>query len=647
MPHSTGSMRKKNSCNIGGQAVLEGVMMRGEGSMATAVRSSDGEILLESSRFTPLKQKSKLYGVPIIRGIVSFAKSMVDGIKLINRSAEVFGAEAGEPGKFEKWLARKFKVDIMNVVLVIGVVLGLLLSIGLFVILPQLAATGIFALAKLDSSGFGMSVVYNLIAGFIRMAIFILYLVLVSLMKDVNRLFRYHGAEHKTISCYEKGLPLTVENARTMTTVHDRCGTTFMFIVMAFSILFFSVFPVELLAGGGKVVNFILRVLSRIIMIPVVAGISYEFLKLFARYDNAFTKICKAPGLWLQKLTTKEPDDSMLEVAIAAFNEVLLLESDKEYPTKTFPTFSTVEKTVAVFGDKLGDKNEAELIVMFLTEAKTRSELYDGRKVPTEKYKLGEKLVERRKKGAPLQYVLGTTCFYGLDFRTDSRALIPRFDTEYVAEAVLKEAARYENPEILDLCTGSGAIAIAVAKNVKCRMTATDVSADAVSLCKENAELLGAEVEVLQGSLFAPVKKRKFDIIVSNPPYIQSGAIAGLDKEVRDYEPHIALDGGPDGLDFYRDITSKAGKYLKDDGALILEAGAGQAELIAQMLDGYEVSFACDLNEPPIKRALIAKKNAADIAEESVEEEFTVSDKGADKKTDNLSVEENGAKEEE
>ena len=290
MPHSTGSMRKKNSCNIGGQAVLEGVMMRGEGSMATAVRSSDGEILLESSRFTPLKQKSKLYGVPIIRGIVSFAKSMVDGIKLINRSAEVFGAEEGEPGKFEKWLARKFKVDIMNVVLVIGVVLGLLLSIGLFVILPQLAATGIFALAKLDSSGFGMSVVYNLIAGFIRMAIFILYLVLVSLMKDVNRLFRYHGAEHKTISCYEKGLPLTVENARTMTTVHDRCGTTFMFIVMAFSILFFSVFPVELLAGGGKVVNFILRVLSRIIMIPVVAGISYEFLKLFARYDKAFTK---------------------------------------------------------------------------------------------------------------------------------------------------------------------------------------------------------------------------------------------------------------------------------------------------------------------------------------------------------------------
>lgn len=606
-------MKKKNCCNIGGQAVLEGVMMRGESSMATAVRDSNGEIVIESSRFTPAKEKSKIYRMPIIRGVISFVNSMIMGVKLINRSGEVFGDISGEaPSRFEKWLAKTFKIDIMNVVIVIGLILGVALSLGLFVVLPQLAATGIFSLAKLDASGFGMSVLYNFIAGAFRMVIFILYLVLVSLMKDVKRLFKYHGAEHKTISCYEQGMELTVENVQKMSTVHDRCGTTFMFIVMTFSILFFAVFPVELLAGGGKAVNFVLRILSRIIMIPLVAGISYELLKLFAKYDNLFTRICKKPGLWLQKLTTKQPEDEMVEVAITAFNEVLLLEENKEYPIKTFVTYSTVEKLVKKYGEELHSENEAELILMKVTSAKTRTELYDGRRVSSEQIKECAKYVKRRLKGAPLQYVLGSTCFYGLDFKTDSRALIPRFDTEVVAETVINIAKNMENPEILDLCTGSGAIAIAVKANCECKMTATDVSTDAVALCKENAGLNNLDIEVLTGSLFMPVRKRKFDIIVSNPPYIQSMEVPTLDKEVSDYEPRLALDGGADGLDFYRDIAASAKKYLKSGGYLILEVGVGQAELIGKLLTDYEISYEYDLNNPPIARVVVAKLLSVD-----------------------------------
>lgn len=603
-------MKKKNCCSIGGQAVLEGVMMRGESSMATAVRTSDGKIAVESSRFTPTKEKPKIYRVPIVRGIISFFYSLVNGMKITMRSSEVFGdMENEEPSKFEKWLAKTFHADIMNVVIVIGVILGLALSLGLFVFIPQLVATGIFELTHLTTDGFGMSVVYNLIAGFIRMLIFVLYLVLVSLMKDIKRLFMYHGAEHKTISCYEHGMELTVENVQKMTTVHDRCGTTFMFIVMMFSILFFSVFPVEILAGGGKVVNFILRILSRIIMIPIVAGISYEFLKLFAKYDNWFTRICKQPGLWLQKLTTKQPDDSMVEVAIAAFNEVLIMDADKEYPTKTFVTFSTVEKTVKGFGDALNNKTEAELILMKVLGAKTKTELYDGRRVSSEQEKECAVFVKRRLKGAPLQYVLGETCFYGYDIKCDGRALIPRFDTEVVAEAVINTASGYQSPEILDLCTGSGAIAIAVKKNVtEAKVTATDVSMDAVSLCKENVEKNEVAIEVLTGSMFMPVKDRKFDIIVSNPPYIQSGAIAELDKEVREYEPTLALDGGADGLDFYRDIAMSVKKYLKEGGTVILEVGVGQAESVKTILgEDFEVTFVKDMNNPPIDRAVVAK----------------------------------------
>ncbi len=602
-------MKKKNCCNIGGQAVLEGVMMRGESSMATAVRNTEGKIVVESSRFTSNKEKSRIYRVPVIRGIINFGASLVGGMKITMRSAEVFGdMEKEEPSKFEKWLAKTFKVDIMNVVIVIGVILGLALSLGLFVLLPQFATTGIFELAHLSTDGFGMSVLYNFIAGFIRMTVFILYLVLASCMKDVKRLFRYHGAEHKTISCYEHGLPLTVENVQKQTTVHDRCGTTFMFIVMVFSILFFSVFPVELLAGGGKVVNFILRVLSRIIMIPLVAGISYELLKLFAKYDNIFTRICKQPGLWLQKLTTKQPDDSMVEVAIAAFNEVLALESDKKLATKSFVTFTTAEKTVKSFGEALGSDNEAELILMKVLGAKTRTDLYDGRRVSSEQEKEVAVYVKRRLKGAPLQYVLGETCFYGYDIKTDARALIPRFDTEFVVEGAIKCLEGKENAEVLDLCTGSGAIAIAIKKSVpSAQVTATDVSKDAVSLCAENVSLNECEIEVLEGSLFGPVRGREFDLIVTNPPYIQSGEIATLDEEVREYEPILALDGGADGYDYYRDIIGKCDEYLKEGGYIVLEVGVGQADTVKNMFDDrYEVSVVKDLNNPPIERGVIA-----------------------------------------
>lgn len=601
-------MKKKNCSNIGGQAVLEGVMMRGESSMATACRAPDGSIVVDSYRFKSNKEKSWVYRAPILRGVISFFSSLGMGIKLINRSAEVYTGEEEEPTQFEKWLAKTFHTDVMKVVMVVGVVLGLLLSVALFVVLPQLATEGIFSLANLSRSGFGMSVLFNFIVGFMRLVIFIIYLVLISLMKDIKRLFGYHGAEHKTISAYENGLELTVENVQKMKTVHDRCGTTFMFIVMAFSILFFSVFPVELLAGGGVFINFVLRVLSRIVMIPIVAGISYELLKLFAKYDNWFTKICKQPGLWLQKLTTRQPDDQMVEVAIVAFRETLSLETDKEYPIKSFDVDLSVKDAVEKYAEKLGNKTEAELIVMRVTGAKTKTELYESPVLDAEKQKACEKYIKRRQTGAPLQYVLGETCFYGLDMKTDARALIPRFDTEVVVEEVLKEAKRYEKPDVLDVGTGSGAIALAVKKNCDCTVTATDISRDALELALTNGEALGLKVEWKCGSLFRPVKNRQFDIIVSNPPYVQSGAIAELDEEVKDYEPRLALDGGPDGLDFYRDLAQQAPSHLKKGGCLVLEVGFDQSALVSDLLsEKFEVRTATDLNDPPIERVVIAR----------------------------------------
>ncbi len=602
-------MAKKNCSNIGGQAVIEGVMMRGKSAIATAVRNSDGEILVESSRFQPKTETNKAYKVPIIRGILSFFGSMVMGIKILNRSSEVFGDLSDEePSKFEKWLAKTFKVDIMNVLIVFAIILALALSVGIFILIPQGITTGIFKLAKWSSAGIGMSIAYNLIAGVIRMAIFVGYIALVSKVKDIKRVFMYHGAEHKVISCFEHNLDLTVENAQKMTTVHDRCGTTFMFLVMVVSILFFAVFPVDLLPNSNGFVNFVLRVLSRIILVPVVAGISYEFLKLFAKFDNKFVKVCKAPGLWLQKLTTQQPTDDMVEVSIMAFTEVMKLEEDANYPTKEFVVASTIEKVVAQLTEIVEDKNKSELIVMFVLGVKTKSELYDGRRIFSDKVKECTKFAERHKKGAPLQYCLGNACFYGYDFYVDSRVLIPRFDTEILVENALKVIKLKENPTVLDMCTGSGCIAITIKKEYdKAIVKGVDLSLEAIEVAKQNSQKLEAEVEFVKSDLFKGIKGEKFDYIISNPPYIQSMECNQLENQVKDYEPRMALDGGADGLDFYRDIVAKSKNYLNEEGYLIFEVGVTQAELVCKLMTDFEVSVFNDYNTPPIPRVVMGK----------------------------------------
>lgn len=624
-------MKKKNVSSIGGQAILEGVMMKGKSSMAMAVRNPDKEIVIESKRLEQSATRKKIAKIPVVRGVVSFVESFVSGLQITMRSSEVFGDMSDEaPSKFEKWLAKTFKVDIMNVVLAVGGILGVLFSVALFVLLPQIIALAIFAGSGLlevnfdngvwnafqtstDSLGFWWNMLYEVIRGFVRILIFISYIGLVGRMKEIKRLFMYHGAEHKVISCYEEGLELTVENAKKMSTKHDRCGTTFMFIVMLFSMLFFTVVPVSMITVGNGALTFIVQFLIRVALIPVIAGVSYELLKLFAKYDNIFTRIAKAPGLWLQRLSTKEPEDDMLEVSIAAFTEVMKLEADPEYPTKTFVTYSTVEKVVAILEKTLNNKTEAEIIVMNVINAKNRTELYDGRRVENEQVKRCKQLAENRLTGTPLQYVLGSTCFYGYDFNTDTRALIPRFDTEIIVEHALKliKERNLDNVRVLDLCTGSGCIAITVKKEMPSAVVvATDISAEALSLAKKNATSLGAEVTFLTGNLFNALKdEAKFDFIISNPPYIPTADLSKLDKEVVEYEPKLALDGGVDGLDFYKKIRESFGNYLKDDGIMLLEIGVNQAEAVMDIFKGFDCYAVEDYNNPPIKRVIVVKNS--------------------------------------
>jgi release factor glutamine methyltransferase len=309
----------------------------------------------------------------------------------------------------------------------------------------------------------------------------------------------------------------------------------------------------------------------------------------------------------LQKLTTQPPDDSMVEVALKAFTTVLELEDNLDKPVESFVTYTTVEKAVKELSGIAPTKNEAELILMHTTGAKTFPELYERKRISSvEKDKAIEYAIQRQK-GQPLQYVLGNACFYGYDFFVDERVLIPRFDTEHLVKAAVDIAKEMQQPAILDLMTGSGAIAVAIRKSVDCSMTATDISGAALEVAHQNAKNNDCEISFLQSSIFESVEG-KYDIICCNPPYIPEKDIAELDSEVKDFEPLSALNGGEDGLDFYRKIVSAAPNYLNAKGYLLLEAGAGQAEIIKGMLDEkFEVEFVFDLNNPPIARVLVAQ----------------------------------------
>ena len=297
------------SSGIGGQAVMEGIMMRNGSEYSVAVRKENGEIEVKKETYKGVGSKCRLFRLPFIRGIFSFVDSLVLGMKSLNYSASLFmedGEEEEEPGRFEKWLQEKFGDKAEKVIMDLTMVISIILAMAIFMVFPTWVST---LMKPLLGNGIWMA----LFEGVLRIAIFIAYVGLISLMPDIKRTYMYHGAEHKCINCIEHGLPLTVENVMKSSKEHKRCGTSFLLIVMVISILFFLVIRPETLW---------LRLVSRILLIPVIAGVSFEFLRLAGNSDNPVVNLLSKPGLMLQGLTTKEPDEKMAEVAICAVEAV-------------------------------------------------------------------------------------------------------------------------------------------------------------------------------------------------------------------------------------------------------------------------------------------------------------------------------------
>lgn len=590
---------KVNRTLIGGQALMEGVMMQGATSMAMAVRTESGDILTETKRLKPKRWYSR---VPIVRGIVAFVKSLIGGTSVLLKSAEVIYPEEDTPSKGS---------------FAVATALGLVLAIALFMLLPSFLADMAEKLFGIWSISLGI-LWKSLIEGVIRIAIFVLYLFIVSRLKDIRRTFMYHGAEHRTINCFERGMELTPENVQKCSTKHNRCGTTFLFFVMVVSILVFSLATWLLSILGWTNIGVFGRMGVRLLLLPLVAGLSYELLRFLAKLpDNKFTNVLRAPGLALQRLTTYPPEIEMAEVAIASFELVRQMDADQSIQPHKFGEF-TMPELKKLVKDRLVKANVTEdaevdwLIAAALR--KKRGELASVEKTTLSDYRRVAELVDKRVKGVPLDYIIKRSDFYGIKLYVDENVLVPRLDTEIVADEVIKYLNKDNGGEgrsVLDLMTGSGCIARAIVEKTAAEVTASDISDGALGVAKRNLENTRAEVVKSDG--FTGLTGRTFDVIVSNPPYIRRSEIETLQPEVK-CQPHIALDGGEDGLDFYRLIADNAAKYLTSGGALFLEIGYDQREEVTALLGKDFTNIACVKDYGGNDRVIFAEKKTTEIA---------------------------------
>ena len=692
----------KEACptSIGGQAVMEGVMMQGPDRMALAMRLPSGELYLK----TKLKKKpSKAAKIPFVRGIVSFANSLVKGMGTLMESADILETYAPEeyaeePGKMEAWINKKFgEKAAWNFLMTTALLFAIAISIVFFVILPTWVVN---FLGKWIQSAF----VLNLVEGVLRILMFIAYVAAIRGMSDIKTLFQYHGAEHKSIHCYENDRVLCPENAEQFYTLHPRCGTSFLVFVLIISLLLFSFL-------GWP--NLAVRILSRILLIPVIAGISYELLRWAGRSNGRIVRILSWPGLQLQRLTTAEPTRDQLEVALLSLKAVLVdpgvpeiegfvdkdgnpvrskaeeeevekemeawaadveahTEANKKAAAAAIDDLTRIEersvfedpgngasdseifsaidfldgldsdgytivapaetdgrtlvraiadreaiqakartiarrytKDIKTYENALSwgrsalsmlpnGKNEARMIMSYATGLGTTELITRSKELMNDDdFEVYQKRIYARIEGKPLQYILGVQEFMGLPFRVNPSVLIPRLDTEVLVEKVIDTmnsmSMRTESPEVLDLCTGSGAVGVSIASKVPgAIVTMTDVSEEALSTAMGNAGLNGVNRRCifLLGDMFEAVPDDKhYDVIVCNPPYIPSDVIETLDIEVKDHEPRMALDGGKDGLDFYRIIANQASLHLKTGGILALEIGYDQAADVKKLLN--------------------------------------------------------------
>ena len=547
---------KKNKYfnKVGGMALMDGVMMKSKNKIATANRNP--KTLDIEVHETPLDEdKYKLIKkIPILRGVFAFIESMFTGINEITKSAQNIDLEDDE--------------EITDKDIAISVVISLVLAIVIFTVIPNLITNWIFPIKNIKNKAY-----YVFTESTLKLGIFIIYILLVSRMEEIKTVFKYHGAEHKSIACLESKGKVDAKAAKKCTRFHPRCGTSFIVLVLIISIIVSYFINTNV---------FWLRVLYKLLLLPVIAGISYEFIHLSNKYDNIFTSIIKFPGLMLQRITTKEPEEEHLECAIAALYAAL-----SEY------NYITIKEAIIKYVKEYKIESSEALRIIAKYLEKDKNKLYIDMDSIYLDYKDYINIKNRVKKykvdNIPLQYILNSQDFYGLEMYVEEGVLVPRADTEILVEEAINAINKNKYKTGIDMCCGSGCIGIAVSKNSSLeKVYSADISEKAEKVTKINIDKNKAtNIEFIRSDLFKNLKNKKVDIIMSNPPYIESSEILKLDKVVQN-EPHLALDGGNSGLEFYEKIAKDARKHLNDNGTLIFEIGYKQGNKVKNILKKYE-----------------------------------------------------------
>ncbi|MDO5649587.1 MAG: peptide chain release factor N(5)-glutamine methyltransferase [Gallicola sp.] len=532
---------------IGGQALPEGIMMRSRDKISIAKR--DKNRIWEELLYTR-EPEGKRYRIPFIRGLFllwNFYKNLINSF---NKS-------------FVK--KKKGKTYLYKISILLNFIAAVFLFLFFILLLPTFLASIFIIMTK-------ESIILNIIEAFIRTLLFLIYMILFKLLPEVAVMLKYHGAEHKTIHCWESGEEFTVQNVQKYPRTHQRCGTNYI------SYTFLVLFAISLFLGWPSIP---MRILLRMIILPFAFIIGYEIFYYSNKTQNPFLGKLNTIFSKLQYwMTTLEPDDDMIEVGIRAIRPI------------TGDIRMTGQDVIEKFGTVDG------YLILEDVLGKTRSELklnMPFELTKEEEEKIDEISNEYHKK--PLQYILGHWNFYGREFKVRENVLIPRFDTENLLETVISWKEHYD--KILDIGTGSGIIALTLALEFpEAAVIGVDISEDAFFLAEENRQLLNVKnAEFRLGDLFEPVQGQRFDLICSNPPYINLEDMERLDWKVKS-EPTLALYGGEDGLEFYRSIIKQAPNYLKPEGLLAFEIGSDQGksvELYLQEEGFYNIKLFQDL----------------------------------------------------
>lgn len=554
-------------CQVGGQGLLNGVMINGKKGIATATRKENGEIDLRLDKRYSNGKETGIRSFPFFRGFFILKNTISSGVDGFDLSDEII-KEIFSHNQVKK-IKELLKITKNNLGKILVVLMAGSLAGFIFIILPSILVYLFNFIFNANSYDLSM------LESAISIIILVIYLFLLGKNEEINNMFKYHGAEHKSIFCYEDGKELNIQNVKKQKRLHIRCGTNLLFVAFILCSVSYLFMPWD---------NLFVRIILKILVIPFIASFSYEVITYAAKSNNLLARIIVLPGLSLQLLTTKEPDEAQIEVAILALKKAEGLEMEKTIRELLNEANQTFKK--AGIESYILDAQLLMCHVLKQNKLYLMTNVYDV--VQKEKAEEFIALVKKRETKYPMKYILKTTEFMGIDFVIEEGVLIPRPDTEVLVQAVLDNIEKYEELDVCDLCCGSGAIGLTIAEyrsNTKVDLLDIDEAPQRVT----NKNIQGFEISdratFIHSDLFESVKNKKYDIIVSNPPYIKEEVIETLMDDVKNFEPHLALSGGDDGLIFYRKITEDSVKLLKGKAILAFEIGHDQGQEVKEMMD--------------------------------------------------------------